>query len=152
MNLLAFVTYACGWLKGGHTERFGVAVLLLAHLIELFIVEWQVGELEAGIAGTQAILLLILGRLALRSKRWWPIAVTGCLILLIMVHLLVVLTSVSFYAAISARVGLWHLLYLFVLAGVLERWLAAERAVSGDRIWRRQCSSGRADGRRGATP
>lgn len=152
MNLFAFATYAIAWLKGGHTERFGVAVLLSGHLIELFFVEWRIGELEAGIAGTQAVQLLIFGRLAIRSDRWWPLAVTGCLVLLMMVYLLVVLTSVSFYAAILARVGLWHLLYLFVLAGVLERWMARDRAVSDDGTWRRQCSSGRADGRRGATP
>ena len=142
MNLMACATYALGWLKGGHAERSGVVVLLSAQLIELFFVEWQIGELEAGIAATQAVLLLIFGRMALRSPRWWPLAVTGCLMLLVTVHLLVVLTPVSFYAAISARVGLWHLLYLFVLAGVVERWLAGERAVSARLAWRPRRSGG----------
>lgn len=135
MNLVGFVTYAVGWLKGGHPERYGVAILLSSQMIEFFFLEWEVGELEAGIAGAQAVLLLIFSRLALRSNRWWPLAVTGCLVLLIMVHLLVVFTPVSFYAAISARVGVWHLLYLFVLAGVLERWLAGEQAVSNTPTW-----------------
>ncbi|HEY0600431.1 hypothetical protein [Brevundimonas sp.] len=130
MNLVGFVTYAVGWLKGGHPERYGVAVLLTGQMIEFFFLEWEIGELEAGIAGSQAVMLLIFGRLALRSNRWWPLAVTGCLALLVMVHLLVIFTPVSFYAAMSARVGLWHLLYLFVLGGVAERWMAGERAAS----------------------
>lgn len=32
-------------------------------------------------------------------------------------------------AAMSARVGLWLLLHVIVLAGVAERWLAGEGAV-----------------------
>lgn len=130
MNLASWVAFALGWLKGGHPERFGVAMLLSGAQIELFIVHWRIGELEAGIAGTQAVLLLIFARLAFRSDRWWPLAVTGCLVLILMVHTLTVLTTVSFYATQSARVGLWLLLHLMVLAAVGERWLAGEAAVS----------------------
>lgn len=100
----------------------------------------QVGELEIGIASTQAVLLAIFVRMAFRSPRWWPMAVTGCLVLIIMVHLLTVLTPMSFYAAMSARVGLWLLLHLILLAGVAERWLAGEPAVSRTREWRRRSS------------
>ena len=130
MNIVSWAAFAIGWLKGGHPERFGVAVLLSGALIETFIVHWRVGELEAGIAGTQAVLLLIFGRMAWASDRWWPLAVTGCLVLIIMVHLLTVLTPLSFVAAMSARVGLWLLLHVILLAGVAERWLAGERAIS----------------------
>lgn len=130
MNIVSWVAFALVWLKGGHAERFGVAVLLSGALIEIFFVHWQIGELEVGIATTQAVLLLIFGRLAFSSDRWWPLAVTGCLMLIMTVHLLTVLTSLSFYAAMSARVGLWLLLHVILLAGVAERWLAGEQAVS----------------------
>lgn len=130
MNLASWTAFAVGWLRGGHPERFGVAALLSAALIEVFIVRWRIGELEAGIAGTQAVLLLIFGRMAFTSDRWWPLAVTGCLMLMIMVHLLTVLTPLSFVAAMSARVGLWLLLHVILLAGVAERWMAGEKAVS----------------------
>lgn len=130
MNVASWAAFALGWLRGGHPERFGVAVLLSGALIEIFIVHWQIGELEVGIAGVQTVLLLIFGRMALTSDRWWPLAVTGCLALVIIVHLLTVLTSMSFVAAMSARVGLWLLLHVILLAGVAERWLAGERAVS----------------------
>ena len=139
MNLVALAAFATGWLRGGHPERFGVAVLLTGALIEIFIVRWRIGELEIGIAGTQAALLAIFARMAFRSERWWPFAVTACLALILMVHLLTVLTSLAFVAAISARVGLWLLLHLILVAGIAERWLAGEQAVSGTgRAWRRQ--------------
>ncbi|MDI6624806.1 MAG: hypothetical protein QME55_08750 [Brevundimonas sp.] len=130
MNIVSWVAFAVAWLKGGHAERFGVAVLLSGALIEMFFVHWQIGELEVGIAATQVVLLLIFGRLAFSSDRWWPLAVTGCMILIVTVHLLVILTSVSFYAAISARIGVWLLLYVILIASVAERWLAGEAAVS----------------------
>lgn len=139
MNVASWAAFALGWLRGGHPERFGVTVLLSGALIEIFIVRWRIGELEVGIAGVQAVLLLIFGRMALTSDRWWPLAVTGCLVLLILVHLLTVLTYLSFVAAMSARVGLWLLLHVILLAGVAERWLAGEPAVSRmDRDGRRQ--------------
>lgn len=129
MNLAAWSACAAAWLKGGHPERLGATVLLSAAAIELFIVDWRLGELEAGIAGTQMVLLAIFAGIGFKSERWWPLAVTACLVLLIMVHLLTVLTPLSFFAATSARVGLWLLLHVVVLAGVGERWLAREEAV-----------------------
>ena len=138
MHLVAWIAFAIAWLRGGHPERFGVAVLLTGAMIEIFIVHWQIGELEIGIAGTQAVLLAVFARMAFRSVRWWPMVVTGCLVLILMVHLLTVLTPLSFYAAMSARVGLWLLLHVILLAGVAERWLAGEPAVSRTRRWRRR--------------
>ena len=130
MHIAAWVAFAAGWLKGGHTERLGVAVLLSGQVIELFFIGWRIGDFEAGVAAIQALQALIFTRLAFSSDRWWPLAVTGCLILIMMVHLLTLVTSVSSYAAVSAQVGLWLLLHLIVLAGVGERWLAGEAAVS----------------------
>jgi hypothetical protein len=129
MNLAAWSACAAAWIKGGHPERLGATVLLSAAVIELFIVDWRLGELEAGIAGTQMVLLAIFAGIGVRSERWWPLAATACLVLLIMVHLLTLLTPLSIFAAMSARVGLWLLLHVIVLAGVAERWLAGEGAV-----------------------
>ena len=135
MNLASWSACALGWLRGGRTERRGVAALLSAAMIEFVIVDWRVGELEIGIAGTQFVLLAIFGRMAFRSERWWLLAATACLVLLILVHLLTVLTPLSSYAAMSARVGLWLLLHLIVLAGVVERWLSGEAPGSPRARW-----------------
>lgn len=78
MNVASWAAFALGWLKGGHPERFGVPDLLSGALIEIFIVHWQIGELEVEIAGVQTALLLISSRMAFTSNRWWPLAVTAC--------------------------------------------------------------------------
>ena len=44
--------------------------------------------------------------------------------------------GLSLSAAISAQSGLWFLVYLSLLAGVAERWLAGEKA-AGDAPSRR---------------
>jgi hypothetical protein len=130
MNVASYVAFTVGWLKGGHPERFGVAVLLFHALTEPFYRDWRIGDADIGIAAGQTVLLLIFGGLAFRSARWWPLAVTASLVLILLVHLLTVATPVSFYAAVSARVGLWLLLFVILLAGISERWLAGEAPVS----------------------
>jgi len=130
MHVAGWVAFTVGWLKGGHPERFGVAVLMFGQLIEIFVFNRRSGEISLGLVGTQAVLLLIFGRQAFRSNRWWPLAVTGCLTLILLVYGLATVTSMSAYAAVSAEVGLWLLLHLILLAGVAERWLAGEAAVS----------------------
>ena len=130
MNLASLVAFTVGWLKGGHPERFGVAVLLFHGLTELFYREWLIGDIDAGIAAGQVVVTLIFGWLALRSTRWWPLAVTASLVLVLVVHLLTIMTPISYFAAASARVGLWLLLYAIVLTGAFERWMAGEAPVS----------------------
>ena len=130
MNLASFVAFTVGWLKGGHPERFGVAVLLFHGLTELFYRDWLIGDVDAGIAAGQVVLTLIFGWLALRSTRWWPLAMTASLVLVLLVHLLTITTPISYFAAASARIGLWLLLYVILLAGVSERWLTGEAPVS----------------------
>lgn len=123
-----------GWLRGGHPERFGVSVLLLDHVCATHFFAWVYDpRLEAVEDG---LLLMIFGWLALRGRRWWPFFATAALGLTAMVHGLSAMSSMGRYDALSARIGLWILIYLALLAGVAERWLAGERPVSDSRRWR----------------
>ncbi|MDI6624805.1 MAG: hypothetical protein QME55_08745 [Brevundimonas sp.] len=132
MHIVSWVAFSVGWLKGGHAERFAVVVLVCDYVFTV-----AVDRFAGGVAGAQAVVgasgLVITACflwLTFRSDRWWPLAGTGCLILIVLVHLLFFLAPVSYTAAVSAQVGLWLLLYVIVLAGVAERWLAGEAAVS----------------------
>lgn len=90
-------------------------------------------------AASAIVVTLIFIWLSFRSGRWWPLAATSALVLCAMVFVLEWLNpSLSRYAAVSARIGLWMVVYLALLAGVAERWLAGERAVSGTAVWRRR--------------
>lgn len=77
--------------------------------------------------------------LALTSDRWWPGVVASSMVLIGMVVFLERVTqNLSWYASESAQLGLWIIIWLMPLAGVGERWLAGERAVSDTAVWRRR--------------
>lgn len=140
--ILAAGSYAAGWLKGGHPERFGVAVLVTEHLISRFFQTWQVGGLYVGIAASEFLLLLVFGWLALHSTRWWPFIVTASLGLMLLVLLISTQgPHLSRNDIAAAHNGLIWLVNLAVFAGVGERWMAGERAVSNGRLWRNHPSA-----------
>lgn len=131
MHLLALLSISGGWLKGGHPERFGALVLLLDYLASRVGDVWDIRHI-AGVGATQDfVVMLAFGWLALRTDRWWPIAATAALALCGLVRIVgMVNPDLSTFARLSAILGFWILLYLVVLGGVAERWLAGEGAVS----------------------
>lgn len=109
-------------------------MLLLDHVIVTHVFEWwpNVVVEPAG----DVVLLGLFVWLALRGGRWWPSVIAASLVLMMISHLLEATTPMGRYVALSARLGLWILIYLTLLAGVAERWLAGERPVSDSRRWR----------------
>lgn len=131
MNLISYAAYVVGWLRGGHPERFGVAVLIVNDLLAVnFYTTWRTGGFDIGFAVAETALMLIFGGLAFRSDRWWPLAITALLALMVLIHVLTIMTPVPYYASLSARVGLWLVLYVILLIGISERWMAGEAPVS----------------------
>ncbi len=119
-----------GWMKGGHPERFGVAVILLSYLALGPLQRWTIGDVYVDSIIENSLVLLFLGWLALRSDRWWPFVATAAMSLIVVVHICTIVTDISWDAAVSARVGLNLLLYVALLGGVAERWMAGEARVS----------------------
>lgn len=131
MSAAFFVAAIAGWLRGGHTERFAVAALLLGQVvIDIAYDDWVIGDVYVDSAIEDALKMLFFGWLAFRSDRWWPFAATAAMVLMLLVHILTMVTDISWGAAVSARVGLELLVYLTLLAGVAERWMAGEAPVS----------------------
>lgn len=99
--------------------------------------DWPFRELFMLSAGQDLVLMVIFGWMALRGDRWWPIAVTASLALSVLVRAIGMMSSnLSEYATLSAVLGFWILIYVIVLAGVGERWLAGETPVSRTSVWR----------------
>ena len=119
-----------GWLRGGHPERFGVAVVLLIYLALGPTQHWTIGDIYVDSIIEDMLEFLFMGWLALRADRWWPFVATAATALIVLVHVLTLVTDISFIASVSARVGLELLEYLALLAGVAERWMAGEAPVS----------------------
>lgn len=99
--------------------------------------DYVLGRWASGMAGghdlvgvSEIVAALIFAWIALRSERWWMFVVSAALMLCVLVFLLEwTRPSLSEYAAISARLGLWFIIHLALIAGVAERWLSGEAAV-----------------------
>lgn len=110
-------------------------VLILAYLASIG-PPVMIGRLHADHALQDTLLMLVFGWLAFKRDRWWPLATTATMVLVVMVHLSMVLVpGLDHRADLSARLGLGILTTLTLLFGVFERWLAGERPVSQRAIW-----------------
>lgn len=137
MEVITWSAFAVGWLRGGHVERFSVAVLFWDYVFTHLVWRTEVGDVAA-MASTIMATLAILW-LAFKSERWWLLVAAATLTLCVMVHIMEwTVPDLSQYAAESAQTGLWIVVFLTVIAGAGERWLAGERAVSGAAVWRRR--------------
>lgn len=127
---------AAAWLKGGHPERLGATATLVAFAISYVTHPWRIGGFYVGDAVLDLGMAAFFAWLALRTNRWWPLAMTGIMILTLLVHASgVLIPHLSGYADISARIGLGILGALILFGGVVERWLAGEKAVSDRQAW-----------------
>lgn len=123
------VIFAVGWLKGAHTERQGVAFLLLAYVAALLVEDLNRGQIQTGVMVVDGILLVTLTWMALRHDRWWLLIAVACQILAMIAHAALWLDpDISLRANVVTR-WLFGLIQLYALAGgVIERWLAGEAA------------------------
>lgn len=114
-------------------------MLLLDSAVSKIGDHWNVREAAPVAAAQDFVVMLAFGWLAFRTDRWWPIAATALMVLCVVVRLMGTANpELSRFSMLSAILGFWILLYIVLLGGVLERWLAGEAAVSGGRQWRRR--------------
>lgn len=123
--------FAIGWLKGGHVERQGVAVLLLAYIGALFIQDLERMTHQIAVMIADGVLLLILAWMAMRHDRWWLFLAVACQVLTMIAHGALWLDpDIGLRSNVVTR-WLFGLLQLYALAGgVVERWMAGEAAAS----------------------
>ncbi|MBA4803537.1 MAG: hypothetical protein H2038_02665 [Brevundimonas sp.] len=132
------IAVALAWVKGGHPERRGAVILLTVFGLSLIVHPWRLWNVHLGDAALDGAITLIFGWMAVTGNRWWPLAMTAVMALTLLIHFAAFAApSMSHSADISARIGLGILTALALLAGVGERWLAGEPAVSSGARWRR---------------
>ena len=134
------IVFAVAWFKGGHPERFGAAILIVAFLVAAVVPRATVlGDVLIYDAAADLVLLVIFVWMAMRGERWWPFVAAAAMFLTLMVHLaMVLIPQLDTRADLSARMGLTLLGVLALLAGVGERWLAGERPVCKPEDWGRR--------------
>jgi len=139
--LLSLAVFAWAWLRGGHTERTGVAVYVMAFLISFLLQSVTLNHFRLGDATVDLVLFGALIWLALRRDRWWPLAAAAFAGLTLVAHALMFMTpdlsEAHIRMDVASRWGLGVLLVLCLAAGVVERWMAGEAPVSVSARWRR---------------
>jgi hypothetical protein len=130
---------AIAWLKGGHPERLGVVFWLIGWMVALPLNDIRVGELRWAVALVDLASLAVFLWLALRYQRWWPLGVSACLVLMMVVHVSALLIpGMTALGEASAQLGFGMLAVLILAAGAFERWLAGEAPASASAVWRRR--------------
>ncbi|RYY22668.1 MAG: hypothetical protein EOP62_22670 [Sphingomonadales bacterium] len=139
--LLSLIVFAVAWMRGGHTERSGVAIFVIAFLASFMLQPLTLNAFRLGEALVDLGFLCALIWLALRRDRWWPLAAAAFAGLTMIAHALVFMTPDLDQALIrmdvASRWGIGVLMVLCLGAGVIERWMAGEQPVSLSARWRR---------------
>lgn len=139
VQILAAMSFTVAWWKGGRVERVAAAILVCDALLTTVIVGLAAPGVHRAAMMVQLLTALAILWLTFRFDRWWLFIASGALILCGLVTVMEVLNpALSLYAAISAQLGLWMLVYLALLAGVGERWLAGEGPDGAKAVWSRR--------------
>ena len=135
--LVSLAALALGWLKGGHPERLGVVFWLIGWMGAVQFNDVRIGDLRWAVALCDLASLGAFLWLALRFERWWPLGVSACLVLILVVHMSAVLIpEMTPLGEASAQLGLGMLAVLIQAAGAFERWLAGETPATATAVWR----------------
>lgn len=145
--MLTLVAVVVAWLKGGHYERLGALTTLAAFAVSFYTHELRIGTFYAGDAVVDVLMTGLFVWLALTRNRWWPLVMSGIMVLTLLVYVsALVAPDLGAYAVISARVGLGILSSLTLLFAAGERWLVGEQAVSDREAWVRRRTAGQGHG------
>ena len=139
---LSLFTFAVAWWRGGHPERAGVAIFVVAYSVSVLVQGWTIGDLRWGEAVVDLVTLGAFIWLAIRADRWWTLVVCAFMFLILVAHgVMIIVPQLDVRGDVAARWGLGTAAILALLAGVLERWLAGEAPVSATARWRLPRSS-----------
>jgi hypothetical protein len=141
--ILTVTTIGIAWTRGGHPERLGACAVLIwittTTITPDSLHSIRVADISVLEVALEFTLLVVLVRMALTGRRWWPFAAAAVTALGVMVYgAQLLIPEVDRRAEISAHVGLGLALDLTILTGVVERWLAGERPASLSAVWARR--------------
>lgn len=139
-QIIAWMSFIGAWWRGGRVERLAATVLVCDYVLSSFFSRLPLSHAFEISTSVEILTTLIFLWLAAQEDRWWLLAAAAALVLCSLTGAMgLVHPGVSHYAAASGQIGFWIVVYLSLLAGVGERWLAGEAPVfRGGRKWTRQ--------------
>ena len=117
----------------------GAVFWLVGWMLAVPLNDFRVGDLRWAIASLDLASFAAFLWLALRYQRWWPLGVSACFALVIVVHFSALLIpEITPLGEASAQLGLGMLSVLMLATGAFERWLAGEAPASASAAWGRR--------------
>lgn len=143
--LVSLTVFTLAWLRGGHTERAAVGIMICAYMASFGAQFVTLAGFRLGEAVIDLLVLSAFIWLALRRDRWWTLAASAVCALTMVAHLAIFLTpdlqEQHIRMDVAGRWGLGVFLILCMAGGVVERWMAGEPAVSAAARWVRRVRS-----------
>ena len=119
---LSSVTLAA-LLGGGRSERIGAVVIFGGWVATVGLEHHRWREPQWGMIGVDAVVLVLLLLLSLRSSRWWPIWATGFQLLALVTHVArFVDPKLGAWAYITAALIWGYMLVAALAVGTYHRW------------------------------
>lgn len=122
---IGFFVAVCGaalW-KGGREERIAAGALLLSWLVSYLSLIQRLPGTQWGEFGADAVLLLVLGALAMTSRRFWPLAATSFQLLAVLTHAAsLVDRHLGAWAYITANIIWTQMITVSLAVGTFNRW------------------------------
>jgi hypothetical protein len=125
--------------KGGAPERIAAATLFVGAQISLAAVHFHHRQFineEYGLLTTDALILLVLGAIAFRSTRWWPLFLAGLQLDGVLVHLIHFAAPQAIPIAYLDATALWSYPMVLILAGGTWRHVSRLRERGEDQPWK----------------
>lgn len=126
----------CGaaFLKGGREERLTAAALLANVGATNLLRDQSWPHLQRAEFAADVILLVLFGAIALRTRKFWPLAAAGFQLLSVVTHLAKMIDPALQQWAYITAIVIWTYLILIALAvGVWNHW-RGERHLAGAAI------------------
>ena len=106
--------------KGGAAERIVACAFLTAFLVSMLVEPWTSARFDSTMVPTlliDASLLVVLGLVALRAERRWPLFATVLQVLIVMAHVVTAIDPALFGMTYMLMINVWPFLQIAILVG-----------------------------------
>ncbi|HEX3699744.1 MAG TPA: hypothetical protein VHV27_03630 [Phenylobacterium sp.] len=122
IGLFLAVCLAALW-KGGREERIVAVAFLLNTAVSYLLLDYRFSGTQWGEFAVDAAFFLVLGAVALRSSRYWPIAAAAFQLLAVVTHAASVLDRhLGGWAYLTAGIIWTQMVTLSLAVGTYNRW------------------------------
>ena len=108
------------WQRGGRDEHLAAIILLFASFLTPMLVHQDFHQAECAVLAIDAVVLVSLCFISLKSDRYWPLFAAGWQLVNVAVHLTMLISPAVLPAAYANALAIWSYLVVFApIAGII---------------------------------